>query len=170
MPHGLKFVEYRSTSPPTPRPYGEYCSLSCPAPRQYGRQAPVFPSSSRTRLPFRVRHGKVWKAHWDRYYINKRRTRMLKRLFDSRRDIRRVFDPYSHDADGLGEFCKVRILQVRLIVGKPATSISTFTIPSAPLLNTMSLMGRSYCVIVNISPMLMANPPSPHIAMTCRPG
>ncbi len=43
---------------------------------------------------------------------------MLKRLLDSRRDIRRVFDSYSHDADGLGEFCKVRILQVRLKVGK----------------------------------------------------
>src|SRR6201993_982685 len=62
--------------------------------------------------------GRYGKRIWIGHYINYRGTRMLKRVFNTRRDIRRVLDSYSHDADGLGEFCEIRILQVRLIVGK----------------------------------------------------
>ena len=52
----------------------------------------------------------------------------------------------------------------------PATSISSFTIPSDALLNSAIFSGRSWRRTVSSSPSSIARPPSPDIDTTCRPG
>src|SRR5580658_11100179 len=51
------------------------------------------------------------------HHINKRRPLMLQRLLEPRGQISRVFDSYTHHADGFSNLREVWILQVRLIVG-----------------------------------------------------
>src|ERR1700678_2493133 len=60
------------------------------------------------------------KSIWIGHYINERGPRMLQRLLDARGQISRVFDSYTHHADGLGKFGEVWILQICLIIGKSA--------------------------------------------------